>query len=220
MIIIICLLTIYYKQNFFKFYAKYTDAKFFYFNQLGDDFFYRKSIYTITTVIPIVIISLVLSLSATYIEKDVYLSKYFGDYGISEFFTWLTLAFLLMIYTYIRLWIFLILGKIFKLKEKIIDIISFDFLRITIFFSFVNIIIFFLAYILVDFEFSQWLFEINRYLIVIYKSIYFYLRIRKTHYVNDFRLIIYILISELFISFMTLILGYDQLKSFYFLLIE
>ena len=220
MIIIICLLTIYYKENFFKFYAKYTDAKFFYFNQLGDDFFYRKNIYSITTVIPIVIVSLVLSLSATYIVKDVYLSKYFGDYGFSELFTWLTLAFLLMIYTYIRLWIFLILGKIFKLTKRIIDIISFDFLRITIFFSFVNIIIFFLAYILVDFEFSQWLFEINRYLIVIYRSIYFYLRIKKIKYVNDFRLIIYILIAELFISFMTLIFGYDQLRSFYFKIIE
>lgn len=214
MIIIICLLTIYYKQNFSKFYAKYVDAKFFYFNQLGDDFFYRKSIYNITTLIPILIISLVLSLSASYIVKDIYLSNYFTEHGISELFVWLILAFILMIYTYMRLWIFLILGKVFKLTNKIINIISFDFLRITIFLLLVNIIIFFIAYALVDFEFSQLLFEINRYLIVLYRSIYFYLRIRKLQYLNNFTLIAYIFISELFVSLVVLISGYDQLKFF------
>ena len=220
MIIIICLLTIYYKENFYKFYDKYTDANFFYFNQMGDDFFYKKNIYSITTIIPIVIISLVLSLSVTYIVKDVYLSSYFGQYGISEFFTWVILSFLICLYTYTRLWTFLILGKIFRLTKKIINIISFDFLRVTIFLSFFNIVIFFISYIIFDFEFSQKLFEINLYLIVIYRCIYFFFRIKKIQYVNDFRLIIYILIAELFMSFMTLIFGYDQLRSFYFRLIE
>ena len=60
MIFIICLLIIYYKTNFNKYYKKYVDGKFFYFSQLGDDFFYKKNIFSYATIIPILIIILVL----------------------------------------------------------------------------------------------------------------------------------------------------------------
>ena len=114
MIFIICLLIIYYKTNFNKYYKKYVDGKFFYFSQLGDDFFYKKSIFSYATIIPILIISLILSLSSSYIVKDIYLNSYFGDYSFSEISTWLIISLILFIYTYFRLFAFILVGKVFK----------------------------------------------------------------------------------------------------------
>ena len=214
MLIIICLLIIYYKENFYKFYKKYIDGNFFYFTQLGDDFFYRKSIYNITTVIPILFISLILSLVSTYILKDIYMAIDFEKYTILEFGIWLITSLIFFVYTYIRLYIFLIIGKLFRFTKNIINVFVFDFLRVTIFLLIINIFIFFIFYSTIDFQFAKYVFEINRYLIVIYRFIYFFLRVKKIQHINNFKLIIYLIITDLSISLITLIFDYDDLKNF------
>ena len=62
--------------------------------------------------------------------------------------------------------------------------------------------------------FAKSVFEINRYLIVIYRSIYFFLRVKKIQHINNFKLIIYLIITDLSISLITLIFDYDDLKNF------
>jgi len=214
MVIIICLLIIYYKENFNKYYKKYIDGKFFYLSQLGDDFFYKKSIFSYATIIPIIIISLILSLASSYIVKDIYLNSYFGSYSFSEISTWLIISTLLIIYTYCRLFGFILIGKFFKFENKILMVVIYDFLRITIFLSLVNVFLFFLFYYITDFESAKKLFEINRFIIVIYRFFYFLIRIRKIKHINLFKLTIYLSITELFFSLLTLLEGYDQLRLF------
>ena len=214
MIFIICLLIIYYKINFHKYYKKYVDGKFFYFSQLGDDFFYKKSIFSYATIIPILIISLILSLASKYILKDIYLNSYFGEYNFSEISIWLIISLILFIYTYFRLFVFILVGRVFKFEVKILNVIVYDFLRITIFLSLINVFLFFLFYSFTDFEFSKKVFETNRFLIVIYRFFYYLLRIRKIKHINFFKLIFYLIITELFLSLITLLLGYDQLRDF------
>ncbi len=214
MIFIICLLIIYYKTNFNKYYKKYVDGKFFYFSQLGDDFFYKKSILSYATIIPILIISLILSLASSYIVKDIYLNSYFGDYSFSEISTWLIISLILFIYTYLRLFAFILVGRVFKFEVKILNVIVYDFLRITIFLSSINVFLFFLFYSFTDFEFSKTVFETNRFIIVIFRFFYFFLRIKKIKHINLFKLTFYLTITELFLSLITLLLGYDQLRDF------
>ena len=214
MILIICLLIIYYKENFNKYYRKYIDGKFFYVSQLGDDFFYKKSIFSYSTIIPILVISLILSLASSYIVEDIYLNGYFGGYGFSEISAWLIIAIILFIYTYIRLLAFIFIGRLFGFENKILKIIVFDFLRITIFLLLVNVFVFFLFYFVTDFEFSKKIFETNRYIIIFYRFLYFLVRIRKIKHINLFKIIFYLSITELFFSLITLLLGYDGLRFF------
>ena len=214
MILIICLLVIYYKENYNKYYNKYINGKFFYFYQLGDDFFYKKSIYSYSTIIPILIISLILSLASSYIVKDIYLNSYFGEYSFSEISTWLIITLILFIYTYFRLFAFILVGSLFKFEVKTLNVIVYDFLRITIFLSLINVFLFFLFYSFTDFEFSKTVFETNRFIIVIFRFFYFFLRIRKIKHINLFKLTFYLIITELFLSLITLLLGYDQLRNF------
>ncbi len=214
MIFIICLLIIYYKTNFNKYYKKYVDGKFFYFSQLGDDFLYKKSILSYATIIPILIISLILSLASSYIVKDIYLNSYFGDYSFSEISTWLIISLILFIYTYFRLFAFILVGRVFKFEVKILNVIVYDFLRITIFLSLINVFLFFLFYSFTDFEFSKTVFETNRFIIVIFRFFYFFFRIKKIKHINLFKLTFYLTITELFLSLITLLLGYDQLRDF------
>ena len=60
---------------------------------------------------------------------------------------------------------------------------------------------------------SFYLFPI-RFLIVIYRFFYYLLRIRKIKHINFFKLTFYLIITELFLSLITLLLGYDQLRDF------
>jgi len=214
MIVIICLIIIYYKQNFNKYYKKYIDGKFFYLSQLGDDFFYKKNIFSYATIIPIIIISLILSLASSYIVKDIYLNSYFGGYSFSEISTWLIISLILFIYTYFRLFAFILVGRVFNFQLKILKVIVYDFLRITIFLSLINVFLFFIFYFLTDFEFSKKVFETNRFIIVIYRFFYFLFRIRKIKHLNLFKLTFYLIITELFLSLITLIIGYNQLRYF------
>ena len=214
MVVIICLLIIYYKENFNKYYRKYIDGKFFYVSQLGDDFFYKKSIYSYSTIIPIIIISLILSLASGYIVEDIYLNSYFGDYSFSEISSWLIVAIILFIYTYIRLWGFIFIGKLFGLENKILKVIVYDFLRITIFLLLVNVFVFSIFYFFYDFEFSKKIFETNRYIIIFYRFLYFLVRVRKIKHVSLIKIILYLSITELFFSLITLLLGYDSLRFF------
>ena len=72
------------------------------------------------------------------------------------------------------------------------------FLRITIFLSLINVFLFFLFYSFTDFEFSKKVFETNRFIIVIFRFFYFFLRIRKIKHLNLFKLTFYLIITELF----------------------
>ena len=119
---------------------------------------------------------------------------------ILEFVIWLITSLIFFVYTYIRLYIFLIIGNVFFFTKNIIKVFVFDFLRVTIFLLVINIFIFFIFYSIIDFQIAKSVFEINRYLIVIYRSIYFFLRVKKIQHINNFKLIIYLIITDLSIS--------------------
>ena len=63
-------------------------------------------------------------------------------------------------------------------------------------------------------EFSKKIFETNRYIIIFYRFLYFLVRVRKIKHISLFKIILYLSITELFFSLITLLLGYDSLRFF------
>ena len=117
-------------------------------SRYDEDYLYRSSLLSSDHIIPIIIYSLIISFFYVYIFANDEISTFLIDFEFSLFVVWIILFFLYLFYIPLRILIiksfFLFINEVEKFK--IIFLINF--IRITIFFSLINI---FVSYLSIDF---------------------------------------------------------------------
>ena len=194
----------YYKLRYPRFYKKYTEGKFLFFSTLGDEFFYSKQIYSYSIILPILFLSLVLSLVFISTVNNIYLDNYLGIYLFSEFINWLMITVVLFFYFYLRISLFFVLGILLRLPYKLIKVLAHDFLKITIYCSVLNLAISYLILLIIDFESVKLIFEIISIIMIVYRVYYLYRKAKQLSTINNIKLIIYLLFVDFLISIFTI----------------
>jgi len=212
-ILLIAFIFTYYKTNYSFFFKKY-----FYLRQIlntsyREDFLYRSSLLSASNLIPLIIYSLVLSFFYVYVFEIDLSNPLFTKFQFSTLVDWIIIFFIHLAFIFLRIFIiklfFLFTNENYSFKI----IFLLNFIRITIYFSILNVIISYSVYQFFSYEVAYSLFVILKVIIIIIRPIILFFGTNKFHNLATKNFVIFIF----FVDFLTSVLFFNTFLFFDFL---
>jgi hypothetical protein len=197
-VLIITFVFTYYKTNYPFFFKKYFHLKYILYSSYEEDYFYRSSLLSSAHIIPIIIYSLIISFFYVYIFAKDAISTFLIEFEFSLFVVWIISFFIYLFYIPLRILIIKLFFLFINEAEKFKIIFLINFIRITIFFSLINIFFSYLFYALFSFDIAYSFFIFLGLFIILVRPILLFYNTKKFYTSGNTKFIGFILFADLF----------------------
>ena len=201
-VLLIIFIFTYYKTNYPFFFKKY-----FYLRQIlntsyTEDFFYRSSLISFSNLIPLIIYSLVLSFSYVYVFEIAVSSTLFTKFQFISLVDWLIVFFMHLVFILLRIFIIKLFFLFTSETHSFKMIFLLNFIRITIYFSILNVIISYFVFQFFSYEVGFSFFIILKTIIIIIRPIILFYGTNKFHNLSTLNFVLFIFIVDFLASFL------------------
>ena len=195
--LIITFVFTYYKTNYPFFFKKYFHLKYILYSSYEEDYFYRFSLFSFVHIIPIIIYSLIISFFCFYVFLKDEISTFLIVFKFNLLLGWIILFFICLFYIFLRIYIIKLFFLFFNQIGKLKNIFLINFIRITIFFSLINIFFSYVLYVLFSFDIAHLFFIFLGIFIILLRPILLFYNTNKIYSSGNTKFIFFILFSDL-----------------------
>ena len=204
---IITLIITFYKINYPLFFKKYFHLKNIIYLGNQEDFFFRSQLISFGNTIPIILYSIIISFFSVFVFEDANYIVIDASLNLNLFQKWILFSLPFLGLIILRLIIILFTLRFIQLTVKVKKIFIFNFLRLTIIFSLLNIFSSYIIYEFSSFDFAFSYLNIVKLIIIFLRPLILYLYFKRISSDNISKIFYLIIFSD----FIPSILLYDNL---------